>query len=56
MPEPADWDEVETADSGWSRRALLFGAKGESPGTFYDVDTATKETPNPSCVITRTPH
>jgi hypothetical protein len=26
MPEPADWDEVETADAGWSRRAMLFAA------------------------------
>jgi hypothetical protein len=33
-----------------------FGAKGESPGTFYDFDTVTNKTPNPSFVNTRTPH
>jgi hypothetical protein len=33
-----------------------FGAKGESPGAFYDFDTVTKNTPNRSFVNTRTPH
>lgn len=33
-----------------------FGPKGESPGTFYDFDTVTNKTPNPSFVNTRTPH
>jgi hypothetical protein len=32
-----------------------FGAKGKTPGAFYDFDTATKKTPNPSVVNTRTP-
>ena len=26
MPEPAHWDEVETPEPGWSRRAVLLAA------------------------------
>jgi hypothetical protein len=33
-----------------------FGAKGKAPGAFYDFDTVSRKTPNPSFVNTRTPH
>jgi hypothetical protein len=32
-----------------------FGAKGATPGRFYDFDAVSKRTPNPAGVTTRTP-
>jgi hypothetical protein len=32
-----------------------FGSKGAGPGSFYDFDTVSKDTPAPSFVNTSTP-
>ena len=64
QPEPAAGPGHEmpgfTSASGAIRQfeaaGFGFGAKGKAPGAFYDFDTTTKKTPNPSFVNTRTPH
>jgi hypothetical protein len=64
QPEPAagpghgmpGFTTARAAIGQFTAAGFGFGAKGQAPGAFYDFDTTTKQTPNPSFVNTRTPH
>ena len=46
---------IETAVAELKKAGSGFGARGSTPGAFYDFTEVRKRTPNPSAVSTRRP-